>query len=133
MELISFIKNLFIDSLAGISFRNIPFIIVQLISAPIAFILGSRLLKLTKETNLLLFSVAFTLLFIVASTSVPLAILAFSIVAAFLMKKDKHNRDAQLLMLVFSFAAGSGHIILLVLSIVVITVFSFLNTRTKNE
>ena len=134
MEFISFIKNLLIDSLAGISFRNIPFILLQLLIAPLSIILGLRLLNIkdSKKQTILL-GILFTLLFIIATTSVPLSILAGFIVLAYSIKSDKNRMDSVFLMLILSFSAGSGHLILLFLTLVILVLFSFFQKGKKNE
>lgn len=138
MEILPFIKNLLIDSLAGISFRNLPFIILQLVAGGLAVLIYFKISKqqgsLAKITAL---GIAFTALFIIAFTSVPLSIVAGLLVLGFLAKsrqagqvgqahsrKDEAlNGEQMIVVLMLSYAASSGHLILLALSLIVIYLF----------
>jgi len=136
VEIIPFIKNLFIDSLAGISFRNLPFIVLQLITSGLAILIYLKISKqqgnLAKITAI---GIAFTALFIVAFTSVPLTIVAGFLVLGFLANLPAGKAGAQkrqgnspgieqnIVILLLAYAAGSGHLILLALSLVFIYLF----------
>ena len=131
VEIIPFIKNLLIDSLAGISFRNLTFIVLQLVAGGLAVLLY---LKISKQKvgfgKITALGVAFTTLFIIAFTSVPLSILAGFLVLAFLLRKPANTKEGQgfpgeqgIVVLLLSYAAGSGHLILLALSLLVIFLF----------
>ena len=129
MEIIPFIKNLFIDSLAGISLRNLPFIILQLASSGLAILIYLKISRqnenIPKITGL---GIAFTALFIIAFTSVPLAIIAGFIVVGFFAKAQRRkdetiNGEQSLVVLLLSYSAGSGHLVLLALSLLVIYLF----------
>ena len=129
MEIFPLIKNLLIDSLAGISFRNLPFIILQLVAGGFAVMIYFKISKqkgsLSKITAL---GIAFTVLFIIAFTSVPLSIVAGFIVMGFLAKAQRRKEgsitsEQAIVVLLLSYAAGSGHLILLALSLIVIYLF----------
>ena len=137
--MIAFLKNLLIDSLAGISFRNLPFIALQLFSAGIA---GWVYLKISNEKqNHLRFiaaTIGFAALFMIAFTSVPLSIVAGSIVLAFLLFKKNPKKaesgmvgEQKIVLLLISYAAGSGHLILLAMTLVVLVVFYFFYNRKR--
>ena len=131
MEFIPFVKNLLIDSLAGISFRNLPFLILQLISGGMAVMIYLKIAGkkggIAGKTAL---GIAFTALFIIAITSVPLSILAGFLVLAFVLRKTAEttissgiDNEQRWVILLLSYAAGSGHLVLLALSLVVIYLF----------
>jgi len=131
VEFIPFVKNLLIDSLAGISFRNLPFLILQLISGGMAVMIYLKIAGkkggIAGKTAL---GIAFTALFIIAITSVPLSILAGFLVLAFVLRKTAEttissgiDNEQRWVILLLSYAAGSGHLVLLALSLVVIYLF----------
>ena len=139
MDAIAFLKNLLIDSLAGISIRNLPFIALQLFSAGIT---GLLYLKLCGEKHnplrLIAVTIGFTALFMIAFTSVPLSIVAGSIVLAFLLFKKNPKKaesgmvgEQKIVLLLISYAAGSGHLILLAMTLVVLVVFYFFYNRKR--
>jgi hypothetical protein len=139
LEALPFIKNLLIDSLAGISFRNLPFILLQLISAGIAAIIYLKISRYkSNRTSFLVFTIGFTALFIIAFTSVPLSIAAGFIILAFLLfKPDKPGNtidvltEQKIVLLLFSYAAGAGHLILLAMTLIVLAIFYFFYLKKK--
>ena len=129
MEIFPFIKNLLIDSLAGISFRNLPFILLQLVAGGLAVLIYFKISKQKGSlARIIALGIAFTALFIIAFTSVPLSIVAGFIVLSFLAKAQRRKEESitseqGIVVLLLSYAAGSGHLILLVLSLLIIFVF----------
>ena len=125
LDYISFVKDILIDSLAGISFRNFPFILIQLLISPLAFIAGAKMLNI--DSNLkssALWAVLFTLLFIIAITSIPLSIIAAALSILYVFHDKGKDTNNKLLVLLMAYASGSGHLILLLISLSVIFVYS---------
>jgi len=136
VEIIPFIKNLFIDSLAGISLRNLPFIILQLASSGLAILIYLKISRQNENIpKITALGIAFTALFIIAFTSVPLSIVAGFLVLGSLANLPAGKAGAQsrkggfitseqiIVVLLLSYAGGSGHLVLLALSLVVIYLF----------
>lgn len=125
MELYSFLREILVDSLAGVSFQNLPFIIIQLLSSALVTLLIINILKLQNDNRqILAWSVLFTLVFMVAITSVPLSILATAVALGFIFKNTKVNTETRFLILMVAYVSAAGHLVLLLISLLIVFLYS---------
>lgn len=121
---------MFIDSLAGVSFKNLPFILFQIIGGSLTTLLIIKLLKLAKDNkSLLIWSLLFILLFIVAITSVPLSLLAAAIVLSFIFKNSTMATETKFAVLIIAFVSAAGHLVLLFISLIIVLLYAKLIKR----